>query len=50
LLENHLYFEANLGAFNLDYRVKQANELIIYGIIFWIGLASIIGYLVNKFS
>ena len=33
-----------------DTKLKQANQLIIFGIIFWIGLAAIIGYLAIKFS
>ena len=36
--------------YGYDTKLKQANQLIIYGIIFWIGLAAFIGYLVNKFS
>ena len=36
--------------YGYDTKLKQANQLIIYGIIFWIGLAVFIGYLVNKFS
>ncbi|WBL25484.1 hypothetical protein [Zunongwangia sp. HGR-M22] len=35
--------------YGYDTKLKQANQLIIYGIIFWIGLVLIITYLTTKY-